>query len=267
MKPSAVATSGRWIFRLFAATSLLILGTARLQPVEAIRRHKAAAQEEPVTWPMDRLPHNSTLAVRTLVTSKFARCQSHSVQLPDGRVVHDWIYLDERPHVNILVRLKADGDFVVFRQQKYATGETLAPVGGFIENGETAISAARRELWEELGLQAHRLHELGSFVTSANRGGGRVHVFYADHCAPAANNRSPRRATARGRADAESQLTVKLTREQLMTALLSGQFQEVKWTATIALALLQQQAGSEDAAAAAAASAPSVSESGGVSIT
>jgi len=46
-----------------------------------------------------------------------------------------------------------EGKFVVFNQRKYAIpGETLSPVGGFIDQGESPLTAARREVLEELGL-------------------------------------------------------------------------------------------------------------------
>ena len=80
------------------------------------------------------------------------------------------------------MRTKDDNKFVVFKQSKYATGPTLAPVGGYVEDGESPVAAARRELMEELGLRTPKLRALGSFMTSANRGSGRVYAFFADAC-------------------------------------------------------------------------------------
>jgi ADP-ribose pyrophosphatase YjhB (NUDIX family) len=139
--------------------------------------------------------------------------------------------------VNVLVRTKPDRKFVVFRQVKYALPEMqLAPVGGFIEDGEAPLAAAKRELHEELGLRTSQWHALGSFVGSANRGGGRVHAFFADACEPS-DARGGSMAGRKG-GDAESQEIVRLTRSALLDALLNGRFGEVKWTATIALSLL-----------------------------
>ena len=136
--------------------------------------------------------------------------------------------------MNVLVRTRRDGQFVVIRQTKYAIPDsTLAPVGGFIEDGETPLAAAKRELHEELSLRSTQWHALGSYVTSANRGGGRVHCFFADGGMP-----STERAAADTR-DAESQNIVRLSRASLLEALSAGRFGEVKWTATVALALLR----------------------------
>ena len=83
---------------------------------------------------------NDTVDVKTVASSRFARCQQHTVRRPDGSTVSNWIFFDERPHVNVLVRTRADRKFVVFRQQKYALPDvSLAPVGGFVEDGEAPL--------------------------------------------------------------------------------------------------------------------------------
>ena len=73
------------------------------------------------------------------------------------------------------------------------------------------------------------------FMTSANRGSGRVTP--ADACHEPAVKQDLNRPKHR-RADLEAQHVERLTREQLLDALVASQFVEVKWTATISLALL-----------------------------
>lgn len=181
---------------------------------------------------------NATRAVHTAVETRFARCQLHTVRTESGALVHDWLWLDERPHVNVLAR-SLDGRFAVFEQRKYGIeGLTLAPVGGFIEAGEDAIQAAQRELKEEAGLSSEQWTSLGAYATSANRGGGTVHTFFADGCVSVRKGRNPL-------LDFEQQRLLWLSHEQLLEALLAGRFAEVKWTATLALALLRL---SQDAA-------------------
>ena len=70
--------------------------------------------------------------------------------------IDDWIFLEELPAVNVIVQT-LEGNYVVFQQRKYAIpGETLSPVGGFIDAGESPLAAAKREVLEELGLGSRR---------------------------------------------------------------------------------------------------------------
>jgi ADP-ribose pyrophosphatase len=51
--------------------------------------------------------------------------------------------------------------------------------GGGVEEGESILDAARRELMEEVGLYPGRLEPLGSFLVDHRRSAGRQHVFLA----------------------------------------------------------------------------------------
>ena len=182
--------------------------------------------------------HHRTLSVQTVASTRFARCQVHEVGLPDGGIIRDWLYCDERDHINVLVRTKADRKFVIFRQYKYnIDGETLAPVGGFIEDGETPLAAAKRELHEELGLRSHAWRSLGSFATSANRGGGLFHAFFADACVPSSHTEWIASTHPR-KGDLESQRELRVSRSELADMVLNGRFKEVKWSAVVSLTLL-----------------------------
>ena len=112
-------------------------------------------------------------------TPKFLTVEMHSVELHDGRVIHDWPWLITPDYANVLAET-TDGRFLCFKQTKYAIeGVSLAPVGGFIEPGEAPEAAAKRELIEETGYAADEWHSLGVYAVDANRGAGRAHLFLA----------------------------------------------------------------------------------------
>eukprot|EP00585_Thalassiosira_rotula_P007707 CAMPEP_0196154354 /NCGR_PEP_ID=MMETSP0910-20130528/38744_1 /TAXON_ID=49265 /ORGANISM="Thalassiosira rotula, Strain GSO102" /LENGTH=331 /DNA_ID=CAMNT_0041418353 /DNA_START=12 /DNA_END=1007 /DNA_ORIENTATION=- len=244
--------------------------------------------------------HNErTVAIETLGETKFARCDVHTVITEDGKnIIDDWLFLEETPAVNIIVQT-LEGHFVVFNQKKYAIpGNTLSPVGGFIDEGESPLTAAKREVLEELGVGSRRTLRtirdhtpgydngrgsggktldmadvsdiitkaanpprldryglpigearevptieldadwifLGRYRTAANRGGGFLYSYLLQNAIPLV----PGGGTVNygGTGDGESQEILYLGEEEMMTALGEGRFQEIKWAATISLAML-----------------------------
>jgi ADP-ribose pyrophosphatase len=180
-----------------------------------------------------------TLKVKTLYETPFSRFQLHTVKMGNS-VIDDWLWFDESDNINVLVQ-EENGKYVVLKQTKYAiNGETLAVVGGLIEKGETPLEAAKRELREELGMEAENWQDMGSYRAAANRGGGMTYTFWAQKAKPISQEETKQ---IRGQADLERQDLVRYTEKELVDLLLRGKFGEIKWTATVALALLNSQYG------------------------
>src|SRR5512134_418622 len=171
-----------------------------------------------------------TRSRRTLLDRRpWLSVESHVVELPDGSVVEDWPWLVGREFVNV-VAVTEDGTFLVFRQVKYAVeGTSLAPVGGYLDDGEAPLSAARRELLEETGYEAAEWTSLGTYVVDGNRGAGVGHLFLA---------RGARRVTEPVADDLEEQALLTLGRDDIERALLAGEFKVMSWATAVALALL-----------------------------
>jgi ADP-ribose pyrophosphatase len=171
-----------------------------------------------------------TLARRTqLHQPKWLTVEYHDVALPNGAVVNDWAWVITPDFVNVAA-LTVDGQFLCFRQNKYAVkGETLAPCGGYLEPGEDPLPAAQRELLEETGYSAREWISLGSYAVDGNRGCGTAHLFLA---------LDAHKTAEIDRDDLEEMHLITLTREETQAALLAGRFQLVSWSQTIAQSLL-----------------------------
>jgi ADP-ribose pyrophosphatase len=170
-----------------------------------------------------------TLARRTLVQcGKYLTVESHTVQLPDGRIIEDWPYVISPDFINVLP-VTPEGQFLCFRQTKYAIeGASLAPVGGYIDPGEDPLRAAQRELREEMGCEAAEWVPLGSFRVGANRGFGTGHLFLALGACHVTEPNSD---------DLEPQELLSLSRAELEEALSRGEFKVLSWAANVVLAL------------------------------
>ena len=202
----------------------------------------------------------ATVSSTCLVESKWMQLSQHTVSIGAGKAmqsINDWLFIDYHDRINVLVEVRGGaaagtGDdqrqskerrFVVFKQTKYAySGESLAVIGGIIEPNEDPEDAARREVVEEMRVHCGRLVSLGKYRTDVNRGMGWVHSFIASECNEITKEQGPNdleETNQIGAADVEGQERIYLTVGELRDAARNGEFVEVQWSATVALALLR----------------------------
>ena len=218
-----------------------------------------------------------TISRQVIADTPFARCEIHKVRTEDGAsVINDWLWFDEKDAVNVAVR-NENGRFVLMRQKKYGLkGTTLSPVGGMVEDGETAFEAAKREVFEELGMGSRRTlqmmkkheiepplpqrgeavpskggedgsvpsdepdwHYFGVYRTAANRGGGKSHLYLLNNAIPLLPDGGT--SSFRPVGDGEEQKILHMTVEETKNALKQAEFKEIKWAATMSFAILQLQ--------------------------
>jgi len=154
--------------------------------------------------------------------------EHHTVELPDGRLLPGWPWVITPDYINVLAATD-DGHFICFRQVKYGIeGTTLSIVGGYIEEGEEPLAAAQRELSEETGYESPDWVSLGSYLVDPNRGIATGHLFLA---------RQAHFVTPPIADDLEEQELLLLTREEIESALESGEIKILAWAATVAFAL------------------------------
>ena len=170
-----------------------------------------------------------TLSRRVLLNhSKYLVVEEHTVELPDGRVIENWPWLITPDFVNV-VAVTEDGQFLCFRQTKYGIeGDSLAPVGGYLEPGEDPLVAAQRELLEETGYEAAEWIPLGHYRVDPSRGAGTGYFYLA--C-------GARRVAEANSDDLEEQELLLLSRADMEAALAECRFKALAWVAVAALAL------------------------------
>lgn len=105
------------------------------------------------------------------------------VRTPDGS--QDEFHVIERPDSVQVVALTQDGRLLMVEQERHGTQQTsLEFVAGLIDEGETPLQTAARELEEETGYCAESLHELGWYYTDPAVLTNRVTIFLAEGCTP-----------------------------------------------------------------------------------
>ena len=171
-----------------------------------------------------------TLSRTTILDhSIFLRVENHVIELPDGRILDKWPWVISRDFVNV-IPINADGKLLVFRQEKYGyEGISIAPVGGYLEPGESPLEAARRELLEEMGYQAGEMIPLNATLMAPNLGFATGNPYIA---------RQLEYVGAQESDDLEEQELVEITLDELEAAMLNDEIKVTSWYASFANALI-----------------------------
>jgi ADP-ribose pyrophosphatase len=161
--------------------------------------------------------------------NKYLCVEQHTIELPDGNIIHDWPWIIS-PDYALVLPVTEKYSILLFQQVKYAIeGTSLAPIGGYLEPGEDPLGAAKRELREEMGCDAREWVSLGSFPVNGNHGGGKAHLFIALDVYKAAKPVKD---------DLEEMNLVELTIEEVEQKLFQGEIKVQGWVAVIAMGLL-----------------------------
>jgi ADP-ribose pyrophosphatase len=91
----------------------------------------------------------------------------------------------EHPGAVAIVAVDTDGNVALVRQRREAVREYLVELpAGTLEEGESPLESARRELAEETGLSGGTWRELGAFYTTPGFCRERMHLFVAEDVEP-----------------------------------------------------------------------------------
>ena len=102
------------------------------------------------------------------------------MELPDGRIVPEYYVLEYPDWVNVIAITK-DGRFVMERQYRYGADSTNYEIPcGVMEEGETPLQAAQRELQEETGYGGGEWKELMCISPNPTSMTNMTHCFVAE---------------------------------------------------------------------------------------
>ena len=152
------------------------------------------------------------------------------VRLPDGRMIPDWPIVSLRNYINVIA-LNEDGNFLILKSYKHGIGHSNWQVlGGYIDPGEEALMAAKREMLEETGMVSEHWEHLGMYIVDANRRASEANFFLAQDC---------RQITEPNNDDLEDYSIHWHTREEVEEALFNGDMCGMSYASALALALLK----------------------------
>jgi len=112
-----------------------------------------------------------------IVDMPWLRLSADHVRLPNGKDIERF-YRVNLPEYVVVVAVTRERLVILERQYKHAVGKVVLNLpAGYIEDCESPLDCAKRELLEETGFSAESWQHLGSFWVDGNRGCGKVHVF------------------------------------------------------------------------------------------
>ena len=117
-----------------------------------------------------------TIKKETIYAGKVINVTKDDVLCPNGeKAIREIVH--HRGGVGILFQV--DGKFIFERQYRYAMGEEIIEMpAGKLEEGETPLEAAKRELLEETGYRPLEMIHLGDSYPTVGYSSEIIHLYY-----------------------------------------------------------------------------------------
>ena len=119
------------------------------------------------------------ISTEYLIRRPWLTARRDVARLPDGRINQEYYVLEYPDWVNIIA-ITEDGMVVLERQYRHGLGKTCYELPcGVIEEGETPLEAARRELLEETGYAGGEWKQLMTLSPNPATSNNLAHSFLA----------------------------------------------------------------------------------------
>lgn len=124
----------------------------------------------------------NTLARKSVVKHNLFEVQLHEVKLPNGKIIHDYLYI--KPNNGVIIVAIDNDEIVMLEDYKYAVNDAVITFpGGLCDTKyEKSLSTAKRELVEETGYVCQNYKLVGEILPMPGNNTNRTQVFFASGC-------------------------------------------------------------------------------------
>ena len=130
----------------------------------------------------DKIRKWKTLGSKIAFDHRWYKVCQEKVEVAPGKVYDDY-FIGIFPNIVLIVAITKDKEILFVRQYKHGAGEILLEVpAGYIDNKETPLIAAKRELLEETGFVSKEWLRLGFYYSNPTkeRGNG-IYIYLAQN--------------------------------------------------------------------------------------
>lgn len=121
----------------------------------------------------------SVVSSEQLIDRPWMKARRDTVQLPNGRVYDEYYVLSYPKWINVIAETE-DGELILERQYRHGLGVVSTEIcAGVVEEGETPLHAAQRELEEETGYAGGKWEEIMTIAPNPGIMNNLCHCFYA----------------------------------------------------------------------------------------